>query len=275
MRVLLYNLRVKLEKGGKELNKNKTKKKKLTRLSKILIFILIFSGLIYLISISGLVNIKKIDIKTNGKKVSVQEIQELSNLDINTSMLSFNTHKIEDNILKNSYISKALVKRHFNGTVTIDVKERQIAYKINYAGGNILIDSEGYVLEIVAEETNYPVLLGITTDLASLTVGGSSDQIKKLNEKDVKKIEVINTLMEIAKKEGIFELITGADITDEKNYILHLDKEEKIVYLGDGSDLNTKLPCLVKILEDQKGIKGEIFMDNSLSVSKPRFRKSV
>ena len=191
------------------------------------------------------------------------------------NMFEFRTKDVENSIKTNSYIENVKIKRSFNGTVSIIVTEKIPMYKINYAGGYILIDSSGCVLEITSEEIELPVLLGISTDFSSLTVGSSENKVNRLNEKDLERIKTANTIMEISQNNYVGNLISRIDISDNKNYILYLDSEQKIVYLGDCTELNTRILCMKKIVEKESGIKGEIFIDGDLNNNPPRFKESV
>lgn len=247
----------------------------MNRLTKIisLLFILIFT--VVLIGVSGVAKIKKIEIKKDGDKVSIEEIKSLSSLSESMNIFEFSSSVIEENIKKNPYVGTVEVKRHLNGIVSINVKERKPMYKINYAGGYILIDSGGYVLEITSEENDIPVLLGTSTDFSSLTVGSTENKVNILNEEDLEKIKMANNIIEISKNNNIGSLISRIDISDPRNYIIYLDSEQKIVYLGDCSELNTRILCMKEIVNKESGIKGEIFIDGDLNTSKPRFRESV
>ena len=263
-----------INKKKKKSKKNKTKKK-MNRLTKIIWIVVLLILTFIIIAVSGAISIKKIDIKTDGTKVSIQEIKSLSTLSENMNMFKFSTKIVEENIKKNSYIESVDVKRHFDGSVSINVKERVAKYKINYAGGYILIDSKGYVLEITSENDELPILLGISTDFSSLTVGSTENRINILNTEDLEKIKTVNNIIEISKNNDVGNLISRIDISDEKNYIVYLDSEQKTVYLGDCTELNTRILCMKEIVNKESGIKGEIFIDGDLNTSKPRFRESV
>ena len=230
---------------------------------------------IILICISGVANIKKIDIKVDGKKVSVEEIRSLSQLSVSMNMFEFSISAVEDNIKKNPYVGSVEIKRHMNGTISINVIERKAMYKINYAGGYILIDSRGYVLEITSEDIDKPVLLGTSTDFSSLTVGSAENKVNVLNSVDLEKLKVANTILEISKNNDIGNLISRIDISNEKNYIVYLDSEQKTVYLGDCSELNTRILCMKEIVNKESGVKGEIFLDGDLNTNKIVFNESV
>ena len=170
-----------INKKKKKGKKNKTKKK-MNRLTKIISILVLLILTFIVIAVSGVFSVKKIDIKTDGEKVSIQEIKSLSTLSENMNMFEFSSKAVEENIKKNPYIGTVEVKRHLDGTVSINVKERIAKYKINYAGGYILIDSGGYVLEITSEEKDLPIILGTSTDFSNLTVGSTENRVNILNE---------------------------------------------------------------------------------------------
>lgn len=231
--------------------------------------------IIVLIGASGVFSVKEIEIKKEGNKVSKEEIQSVSKITKGMNLFGFNSTKVEEEIMKNSYIEFVEIDRKLNGKVIINVKERVAKYKINYAGGYILVDGFGFILEIVSQDVNLPILLGTTTDLSSLTVGGTENKVTRLNEEDLIKLETINEIIKISKDNDVSGLISRIDMTDEKNYIVYLDSEQKIVYLGDCSELNTRILCMKEIVEKETGIKGEIFIDGDLNISNPRFKESV
>lgn len=255
--------------------KKKKSKKKMNRLTKITLILFLIILIIVLIGASGVFSVKEIEIKKEGNKIANEEIQSLSKITKGMNLFGFNSSEAEELIKKNPYIEFVEIDRKLNGKVIINVKERVAKYKINYAGGYILLDSAGYVLEIVSQDIEMPVLLGTSTDLSSLTVGVSENTVTRLNEDDLLKLEVVNNIMEISKNNDISGLISRIDITDDKNYILYLDSEQKIVYLGDCSELNTRILCMKEIVEKETGIKGEIFINGDLNINKPRFRESV
>lgn len=257
---------------SKQTKKSKKNKPRFRRLFILLFLIIIIAALVLA---SRLYKIKKIAVTTDGKNVSAEEIKSLSNLSVGMNMFEFNTNKVEENILLNKYLKSVDVKRKINGTVEITVKERFPKFKINYAGGFIIIDSEGYVLEITSEDYDVPLLLGVSTDFSSLTVGSSENRINKLNEEDMNKLSMASDIIDTAKNNDVGSLISGIDISNDRNYIVYLDSEQKIVYLGDCSELNTRILCMKEIIKAESGNKGEIFIDKDLNSSKPRFKESV
>ena len=81
-------------------------------------------------------------------------------------------------------------------------------------------------------------------------------------------------IFETAKTSGIGDLITKIDISNSKNYTIGLEEEGKTVYLGDCSDLNTRIIYLKAILDANQGRSGEVFLNVDLNTEKVYFRPS-
>lgn len=132
---------------------------------------------------------------------------------------------------------------------------------INYAGEYIYVDKEGYILEVNSINNGNPILIGIITDFSELSIGNSKI---RLEQTDLEKLDVVNNIVETIKSNNIENSITSIDITDKKNFILHLENDGKEVYFGDGNDINTKVLYMKKILESEAGHTGIIYMNGNL-----------
>ena len=127
----------------------------------------------------------------------------------------------------------------------------------------------GYILDISNESKIVPIIIGLSTDLSEIKVGS------RLNDDDLKKFEILNRISEIANSNGILELISKIDISDSQTYTLYLDTENKIAYLGDCSDLNTRILFVKAITEQEKGKEGEIFVNVDLNEENVYFREKI
>ena len=73
----------------------------------------------------------------------------------------------------------------------------------------------------------------------------------------------------------IKKLITQINIENKSNYILTLQKEKKQVYIGDTTNLSTKMLWIDKFLEEEKDNEGIIFLNIDLNNVQPYFREKV
>lgn len=251
--------------------KNKPKKKQENKSKKplLIIIILLFfvCGLVFLL-FSSLFKIQKIEIRNNSR-VSKEEIEALCDFDSYRNIFWVNSISIENDLKQNAYIEDFKVKKRLPGTLIIEIKERVPKYMLQIGDSYVYINNQGYLLEVSTENIGLPIILGLKTDLTNVEAG------KRLDVEDLKKMETIIRIMDSAKANEIDSLITKIDISDERNYTLILEGEGKTVYLGEATDLNTKMIYLSGILDIEKGVSGEIFLNMNLNTEDSFFREKI
>ena len=251
----------------KNISNKKSKKKKKTnektiKFIKNLILLVIFVGGIIAILLSPLFKIETIIIENN-YNIEMATIIELSKINIDDNIFKINKSKTIREIKNNAYIDSVKIKRKLPNTIIVHVEERNTTFQI--ATENELfayINNQGYILEISEKKLMFPTIIGITENVE---VG------KRLTSEDLKKMEGILKIEKAATSKGIYELITGIDIAERNNYTLVLEDEDKTVYLGEASNLDTKMSYIKDFINREKGKKGEIFVNVDLNKSKPPF----
>ena len=58
-------------------------------------------------------------------------------------------------------------------------------------------------------------------------------------------------------------------------FVDYLETEEKTVYLGEATELNTRMIYLSGILSREKGVAGEIFLNMNLNTEDAFFREKI
>ena len=243
----------------------KNKKGKVRKKAKVIFGIILFVVIIVLLLCSPIFDIKNIEVSGNTKN-STEKIISYSGLELNTNILKFNKGKIRENIKGNAYIEDVKITRKIPSTVQIEVNERQTKYMLQFADSYVYINNQGYMLEISNERLDVPILIGFTTDLSNIKAGN------RINVSDLNKMNMVIKIYEAAKSNGLGDLITKIDISNEKNYTIILEKEGKTVYLGDCSELNTRILYLKSILETSQGKSGELFLNVDLNSQEAYFR---
>ena len=66
------------------------------------------------------------------------------------------------------------------------------------------------------------------------------------------------------KNNEVKNKISSIDASDKKEFILQLEEDKKTVYIGDGSDINTRVLYMKKILEAEAGNSGIIYVNGKL-----------
>lgn len=240
--------------------KRKNKTKNLGIIILFIIFIIFILG-------SSMFNIQKIEV-TGNDRISDETVISLSGLELYKNIFTFNKLSVVEKIKENAYIKSVKISRKLPDTVKITVQEKIPRYIIQIADSYAYINNQGYILEISTEKENMPILLGLSTDLSNIKVG------ERINVEDLKKMDMVIKICEIAKSNDLKDLITKIDISDDKNYTIILEKEGKTVYLGDCSDLNTRMLYLKSVLEASSGKSGEIFLNVDLNSDNVYFRPS-
>ena len=133
----------------------------------------------------------------------------------------------------------------------------------------IKIQISTFLSRLSNENKEKPILLGIKTDVSQFKKG------KRLISEDLKKLDIVNRIYEVANNNEIIALISKIDISDPKNYTLYLESEKKTVYLGDCSDLNTRILYVKAIIEQESGKDGEIFVNADLNKNNVFFREKI
>lgn len=232
----------------------------------ILIVLAIIAIIIFLAS--DFFNVKEINVENN-KIVSKEEIISLSQVSNSKNIFGINKNIIKSKIKQNSYVENVIVTRKFPNKLVFKVEERKVKYMIQLGEAYIYINNQGYILDISNEKKDKPILLGIKTDVSQLKKG------KRLISEDLKKLDIVNRIYEVSNNNEIISLISKIDISDSKNYTLYLESEKKTVYLGDCSDLNTRILFVKAILEQESGIAGEIFVNVDLNEDNVFFREKI
>ena len=151
------------------------------------------------------------------------------------------------------------------------VEEREATFNLPFGNAYIYINNQGYILEIAKEKGNFPIITGYKTSEENLKPGN------RLCTEDLEKLSDVLHILDVAAsmEKDISNLITEINIADKTNYILNLEKEKKQVYLGDTTNLSTKMLWIHQFLEDEKDNEGIIFINVDLNNDGPYFRESV
>lgn len=245
----------------------KQKKGKIRKQAKIVFGMIVFVAIGILLLCSPIFDIKNIEVLGNIKN-SKERIISFSGLELYNNIFKFNKGLIREKIKENAYIESVEITRKLPSTVQIEIEEREAKYMLQFADSYVYINNQGYMLEISNEKLDVPILIGFTTDLSNIKAGN------RINVADLNKMNMVIKIYETAKSNGLGELITKIDISNEKNYTIILEKEGKKVYLGDCSELNTKILYLKSILETSQGKSGELFLNVDLNSQEAYFRPS-
>lgn len=234
--------------------------------SAFVIVTIILAGSIYYLT-TPTFNIININIKGN-KKLTEEECINLIGINLNeTNIYAITKNQIAKRLKQNTYVDSVEIKRKLPNTLEINIKERRTSFQVKYNKEYIYIDSQGYILEFNEKKLKVPILIGLESFNEQVT------SRERLVENDLYKINTIFKIVNYLENNSIQNEITSINAIDISNYILNMDKDKKIIYLGDASNISERMDLLKSILDREKGKKGKIFMDGDPNKDDVYFRE--
>lgn len=250
----------------KKIPKKDNKASKIIKYLSILFLIIIA---ILLFFMSPIFNIEEIRINGNNI-ITTNEYIELSNLKIGQNIYKTSKKQIKSNIKKNAYAEKVYVSRKLPNIVEITIQERERTFMLELENNEYAyINNQGYILEKDYNKLDYVTITGFSTKIENIIVGN------RLCDEDLKRLENVLKIVDAAQISNLAQYITKIDIQDKSNYKLILEGEKKTVYLGDITSISTRMLYLKAILEKEKGIEGEVFINGNVNTDKAYFREKV
>ena len=243
--------------------------RKVKTLIKLILLLAVIVGLIIYLMLSPIFNIKNIIVEGNSS-ISSEQIISLSKVQKETNLFKVSNKDTTASIKENPYVKSVEIRRKLPDTITFVITERIATYMLEYGGSYAYIDNQGYILEISANtKEGLAKIVGYETVQDEIVPGN------RLCENDLEKLNTVLRITASAKTNQFDSLITSINIEDSNNYKLYLDTEQKTVYLGDCTSLDTRMLYVKAILEKEKDHAGEIFVDMNLNEKYPFFREKV
>ena len=262
-----------MKKNNAAISKNQRKiAKKKKRVKRIITWtslaLIIIAGAIFAFA-SPLFNITQIEV-INTNLLSKDKVISLSGIKKDQNIFRFLKSDVIKKIKEDPYVQDVKINRQLPNKVQIDIEERQRNFSLEFLNGYAYINNQGYILEISQDKLNLPVIKGASTEENNITPG------KRLEQKDLEKLEVAIKIMTIAKENELDEKVTSIDISNKNEYILYLESEKKTVYLGNQENLTTKMLYTKKIIEKESGNEGTIYVNGDFTNKfKAYFRQKV
>lgn len=232
------------------------------------ILIGMLAGILIFLCKSEIFNICNIEIVGNNQ-ISQETVSELSQIRLENNIFLTNTTKAENRISENPYIKNVKITRMLPDKIKIEITEKQKSYMLQTDEGIAYVDKNGDILEISQNILDNLILLqGYSTLKEEIQPG------KKLNEKDLGRLEDLQQIFRSAEKIQIKDQIASINIQDKNDYIINLPAYKKIVYIGDTSNLATKMLRTKDILDKTMEIEGKIFVNGEFNKGfDPYFRE--
>lgn len=251
-----------------ELIKKAKKRKKMKKIVGFTSLAIILVASTIAVMLSPIFNIQTISVQGNNQ-ISTDEIISLSGITMGENIFKIGKGKAKENIKQNAYIDKVTIQRNLPSEIQIIVTERVATFMIEKDNQYLYINNQGYLLELTSQKLEIPILQGLETTIDQLTVGN------RLCKEDLTKLETVLRIMNLATENDIASYITRIGIEEDSDYKLVMETEQKIVHMGDNTNLSDKILNVKSILEKEKGVAGEIFVNMNLNDEYPMFRQNV
>ena len=239
----------------REIEQRKRKKRKKSVILILVIIVLVCIGA-YLLT-SPTFKIQEISVKGN-EQLSKEKVEELSEIKKGDNIFSKIGIVLEVKLKQNGYIEDAKINKIYPNRVEIELTERKKQFQIKTETENyIYIDEQGYILENSTEKLELPTIVGM--DITETEVANT----KRLDEKDLNKMENILQIREESNKIEITNKITQIQVEDE--YILNLENEGITINLGDATNLKNRMYYVSAILKQEAGNSGTIYVNGNLN----------
>lgn len=243
-----------MEKKNKKHNNNELiikRRKRIFRKRCLLLMVFLLTLFFTLCFKLPIFNIKNIEV-INNKNISKEEVLKLADVYCGNNIFYVDFNKIKDNILRNPYINKVEINMKLPNTIKINLTERRMEYYVSIDNENLVIDSNGIVVENKKSIGNMKLTKLNGTCTKKFELG------KELESNDIKKIQAIRDFSKfITTKDNKFRItsIDLADLTDIKVYYNNM-----CVKIGDTYNLKNKLNKAINILVgiNKEGAKGYI-----------------
>lgn len=253
----------------KQVEKRNKRNKKVKNILKIMLLLGVIIGGIIFSMTSPIFNIKEIQV-TNNNITPSDTIISLSELKLDENIFKFNKYNVKNKIKENAYIENVKIHRKIPNVVQIEVTQRQPKYSIDFMGKYAYINSQGYILEVADTNNGLPIIQGISTNEEEIVPNS------RLNEDDLTSLENIIKIMDIAKENNLDTKVTSIDITNKNQYSIYIQEEKKRIHLGENTNLGNKMLYAISIMEKEKGIEGDIYVNGDLNNKfQPYFREKV
>ena len=191
-------------------------------------------GLVYIGT--ELFQVKRI-VVTGNKKTGYDEIVRMSGLYIGQNIFKIDRTIIEERIELNPYLDVLSVYFKYPDEVVVNVKERTPTAVIPYLGSYVVINDEGYVLEIHGDLDNisYPLIQG-------LTIKGCSKG-KVVSVVDPYQIKALRHVLEETYRQELQDIISEI-LMDDPDDIYIISRNGTTIRLGQAVELKDKLKWL-------------------------------
>ncbi len=231
--------------------------------SRVLIIVILAIAIFLTSFFLPIFNIKHINV-TGNAVLSTDNIVLISGIEMGANIFSVNLKNCRERISSNPYVQSVKIERSLPNSLKVEMVERKPVGYILFMGSYILVDKEGYVLEVASsiEKVKVPLLSGMRFN--KFKIG------EKIEVDDKEKLSIVFDCVKEILRNDLVPNISEIDIDDSYN-IRFIVNRNITVNIGEKSELNYKISFLKEILNE---IDNEESGYIDLSSGKPVFKPS-
>ena len=191
------------------------------------------------------------DIYVTGNSVlKTEDVIAASGIKNGDNLFRMNTKKAEEKINALGYVEKVEVRRKFLADVEIKITESKESCYVSFSGNYVGMNNEFKILSI-RRSGKFTPKKAVISGMALKDVKKGTYAVAKKEEK----LELAKLLVKELTKGELLTSVTKINIADAKEITLTMNTETVII-LGDESQLDYKVKCIVAILEKLGEIRG-------------------
>jgi len=181
-------------------------------------------------------------IKVSGNlKVSSEEIISASGIYYGQNILKMDKRIAKNKILDIPYIKEANIKRSWPNQINLIVEEKEPIAKVTFYGSKLLLDEDGYILEVVTDRDIDKIV-----ELEGISASGIKTGTK-LECKEEENFKYYLEILKIFSNNDMLNDVEKLTVMDEK--ILIYLKEKNIANFGENTyNLEYKILLLKEIV---------------------------
>lgn len=173
-------------------------------------------------------------------KIQKDNVINVSSINVGENIFKISTRLGEKNLKKLPYVKEVKIKRKFPRGIIIDIIERKAIIQIKEISSIMLLDVEGYILDIVdTEDEKLPLLIGL--NIGDKKIGNNIFSIPEIKEG----IEFISE----GQASGLLPKMKKIDMADNNNINIVLIDGISVAF-GTLYNVKYKVSLLNEILKD-------------------------
>jgi len=180
--------------------------------------------------------VKKVTV-TGNQDIKDGDIIRIAGIPVGQNIFKIDRKQVRERIESNPFLKVVSIDFNYPDEVIIEVAEREPAAAIPYLGSYVIVDVEGYVIEIhdKLEDMPYPLVQGL--GLRGCTVG------KPLSVADWYQLKALSRVLEEIYKQQLQEDISEI-IMDDPDDIFMVSQNGTVIRLGQAIEVDKKLKWL-------------------------------